>query len=106
MELHTEWGPPHVCQSGDTIPGVGQAVDVTVGTTAPAVLPCQGGTDVVSLAGTSGGGVGRRQILQTSAGSYTPNNNITEFMTSSCISSYILVLCLDKINHIKTDYLL
>ena len=106
MELHTEWGPLHVCQNGDTVLGVGHAVDATVGTTAPAALPCQGGTDVVSLAGTSGGGVGRRQTLQTSGGSYVPENNITKFMTTSCISSYILVLCLNKIIHIKTDSLL
>lgn len=103
MELHTEWGPLHVCQSGDTILGAGHAADGTAGTTAPAVLPCQGGTDVVSLAGTSYGGVGRRQILPTSAGSYIPNNNITKFTTSSCVSSYILVLYPNKIIHIKTQ---
>lgn len=92
MELHTEWGPLHVCQNGDTVQGVGHAVDATVGTTAPAVLPCQGGTDVVSLAGTSGGVVGRRQFLQTSGGSFATKINITMFMTMSCISNNILSL--------------
>jgi len=82
MELHTEWGPLHVCQNGDTVLGVGHAGDATVGTTAPAVLPCREGTDVVSLAGTSGGAAGRRQILQTSAGSFTPKINITKFITT------------------------
>ena len=106
MELHIEWGPLHVCQNGDTVLGVGHAADATVGTTAPAVLPCQEGTDAVSPAGTSGGVVGRRQILQTSGGSFAPKINITKFMTTSCIRSNILVLCLNKIIHIKTDSLL
>jgi len=83
MELHIEWGPLHVCQNGDTVLGVGHAADATVGTTAPAVLPCREGTDVVSLDGTSGGVVGRRQILQTSGGSFAPKINITKFMTTS-----------------------
>jgi len=77
MELHTEWGPLHVCQNADTVLGVGRAADAIVGTTAPAVLPCQEGTDVVSLAGTSGGVVGRMQILQTSGGSFAPKINMT-----------------------------
>jgi hypothetical protein len=67
MELHIGWGPLHVCQSGDIVQGVGHAGGVTVGTTAPAVLTCQEGTGVASLAGTSDGGARRRLILQTSA---------------------------------------
>jgi hypothetical protein len=107
MELHTEWGPLHVCQNGDTVLGVGHAADVTVGTTAPAVLPCQEDTDVVSLAGTSCGVVGRRQILQTSGGSFTPKINIARFMTDYQLHrSNILVLCLNKIIHIRIDSLL
>lgn len=67
MELHTGWGPLHVCQSGHTVQGAGHVGDVTAGTTAPAVLPCQGGTDVVNLVGTSDDEARRRPILQTSA---------------------------------------
>ena len=108
MELHTEWGRLHVCQNGDTVLGVDHAADATVGTTAPAVLPCQEGTDVVSLVGTSGGVVGRRQFLQSSGGSFAPKINITKFKTTSCscIRSNILVLCFNKIIHIKTFSLL
>lgn len=77
MELHTKWGPLHVCQNEDTVLGVGRAADAIVGTTAPAVLPYQEGTDVVSLAGTSGGVVGRTHFLQTSGGSFAPKINMT-----------------------------
>jgi hypothetical protein len=41
------------------------------------VLPYQEGTDVVSLAGTSGGVVGRTHFLQTSGGSFAPKINMT-----------------------------
>jgi hypothetical protein len=67
MELHIGWGPLHVCQSGHKVQGVGHVGDVRAGTTAPAVLPCQGGTGVVILVGTSDVEVRRRLILQTSA---------------------------------------
>lgn len=67
MELHIGWEPLHVCQSGHTVQGVGHVGDVTADTTAPAVLPCQGGIGVVTLVGTSDVAVRRRLILQTSA---------------------------------------
>jgi hypothetical protein len=54
MALHIGSGPLHVYQSVYTVQGVGHVGDVTVGTTAPGVLPCQGGTGVVTLVGTSG----------------------------------------------------